>query len=187
MVAREEVKKSLGTFYQKGKITKNNNDGTYDVLINGQTSAINGRGYIYSINDVVQICTPNGNLVDRYIDSVDYSTFANIVEEGDSGIWHYWKYSNGWAKCLGVVNITTTINWAWGNEYYKPIDRIRYPFEFIDVPLVFYSVDSDDPAGCKPQGAGTVSQIPLLWLTRAQAAGSDNLYKINLKIEGKWQ
>ena len=67
--------KNLGfNYYVDGVIQKDNNDGTYNVLINGTlyNNISSKHKLIYSVGDTVQILIKNGNWNKKYIDDKSY-------------------------------------------------------------------------------------------------------------------
>lgn len=60
---------------------------------------------------------------------------AYVVEQGESGIWSYRKWSNGFAECWGCIQEAKKFNSSWGSLYVcSTTSAINYPFEFVERP-----------------------------------------------------
>lgn len=69
-----------------------------------------------------------------------------VVEQGTDGIWTYRKWASGIAECWRKVtqNISITTLWTGTTNMYVSNGGISvdFPFEFTEIPDIFYSVNS---------------------------------------------
>lgn len=129
-----------------------------------------------------------GEVYLQYYDAepeVDY-----IVETGISGIWKYYKYKSGFARCFGTFDFETSIQSAVGYFYKNSTNmyNIEYPFEFKEVPSENVSIQS--PGGlvwiAATNGINT-EQKSAAYCIVSPDKQNNAIYKISLAVEGYWR
>ena len=118
---------------------------------------------------------------------------AYVVEQGESGIWSYRKWSNGFAECWGSTSADRTLDKAWGSLYVcDRISAILYPFEFIKRPTEIATIRSDS-IGCwliaesSGYGLNSATQSGSYSAARATSVGSSEKLYIDFIVRGRWK
>ena len=117
-----------------------------------------------------------------------------IVESGKSGIWNYEKWNSGKARCWGTYTLRTAINAAWGSLYVgnSQMNRIEYPFAFIEKPVETVTIQSADYAawiyalngGKGVNGTYASAQYNVV---RPTVADSTQTFYLSFEVIGKWR
>lgn len=108
------------------------------------------RSYLYKQNeelrfilgDLAANIIANRSAADGGNTALDIPNSKNrVVEEGDSSIWHYRKWSSGTAECWSEKTFNANINQAVDGWYYVSIAYDNYPSGFFATrPQVYASV-----------------------------------------------
>ena len=68
---------------------------------------------------------------------------SHVTAEGNSGIWHYRKYSNGYAEAWGSVTFTpsgmTNDNWRWLSTSHASTQSLPFTFKKVMTADVSYN------------------------------------------------
>lgn len=113
-----------------------------------------------------------------------------IVAEGDSGIWHYCKYANGWAVCSGVAPYTNVnINVTYYSLYDCSSKYVNYPFEFVTLPtlsITTHSTDGSAILGVETGANASTTRTPNFYFVRPDPATGLSV-NANIIAIGKWK
>lgn len=112
-----------------------------------------------------------------------------LVAEGDSGIWHYIKKSNGYCECFGAIIITGASTSAWGSIHsYDYSTAINFPYAFTEIAYIGAMTKGGAGlnAGSIATLIHTLSAITQIGVSRGTAVTNGNFF-IYLRVVGKWK
>lgn len=82
-----------------------------------------------------------------------------VTAEGNSGIWHYRKYSNGYAEAWGTMNFTPSgmanDNWRWLSSSHYVTASLPFTFKSVFCASVSYNSGSLFSTLCTKNSSGT--------------------------------
>lgn len=108
-----------------------------------------------------------------------------IIAQGQSGTWHYWKFASGKAICTQQIAYSNkTYPTASGYGYYWSTEEIPFPFAFTERPRVFGTVwASSGLMSCSVLGL-TTSTVRFFVFSTANITNSPDLF---ILVEGWWK
>lgn len=116
-----------------------------------------------------------------------------VVEEGQTGMWHFRKWYSGKADCWGTASITTSFTTAWGNLYIcSAIGRKNYPFTFASRPIETVTIRADG-AACFGYawsggvGLNTNAQTAQYGAARPVEISEQSTVYIDYHVSGRWK
>ena len=114
-----------------------------------------------------------------------------IEDYGNSGMWHYRKWSDGYAELWGTTSVLSfNVTTAWGSVYESPElsgNVSNFPFSFTQQPHVSISVvDSNMNILSIEQGSPAVNKVSQIFVTRPDSRTGFTC-KLYLYITGKWK
>ena len=200
IMIENKLKKLKFNYYVDGVIAsvnnKNNNNQTYNVIINGQTytSIPSKNNFRYSKGDSVQILIKNGDWNKKFIDDKITHNMVKqadyVVERGINGIWTYTKWASGRAECWGVSNVTVDATTAWGTAlFYGSASQIALPFKFAEAPLCQITSEqgtSSQSVFVMSHGKATQTTTPACTVARATSSSNVNC-NLLYRVIGKWK
>lgn len=87
---------------------------------------------------------------------------SHVTAEGNSGIWHYRKYSNGYAEAWGTMNFTPSgmanDNWRWLSSSHYVTASLPFTFKSVFCASVSYNSGSLFSTLCTKNSSGTTTK-----------------------------
>ena len=105
-----------------------------------------------------------------------------LVAEGDSGIWHYIKKSNGYCECFGAIIITGASTSAWGSIHsYDYSTAINFPYAFTEIAYIGAMTKGGAGlnAGSIATLIHTLSAITQIGVSRGTAVTNGNFFYLS--------
>lgn len=167
-----------------GIITSTDND-IYKIKYNGEIHSVPMKGIGNpKVNDVVNVFVPQGN---QSLAWFCPNLINVIVNEGDSGIWHYRKWANGVAECWTRYNYDFSTYVEEKNGFYIYDIEIPYPFTFLEYPVVSGTFGADGFFSANwAEDARSVAHIRLASFYNYKY-GKGNSAGIHINVNGKWK
>lgn len=114
-----------------------------------------------------------------------------IESYGNSGIWHYRKWSDGYAELWGTTSqLSFNVTTAWGNIFESPDlapNISNFPFSFVEAPHVSVSITNGNMNFLSiEQGSPDVNKVNQIFVTRPDSKTNFSC-KLKLYITGKWK
>ena len=178
-------------------------------LINGIVLYLRGGGATYrlvsSVPIVPMVCldstdisanptypvmvTPRGYEGNKGINFTNGVVADFVVEQGESGIWHYRKWYSGKAECWGRSRATVSISTTWGSLYYGTSTGVAFPTELFNAdPMCQVTAEFGavrQVAWCAAGGEATKVNAPDVFFLRPSAG--DASFDILYYAFGKWK
>lgn len=170
--------------------------GGFPVHINQEGTAIQFFGLANSSDSGVYAPSMTPDQINNFIDNLNQSfrgTVNWIVEEGDSGNWHYRKWDNGKSECWLTTELNLTASTRWpsnGYAYYDAINHnITFPTNlFIETPIVFMSLDS---AGgyfwLAPSNNKTKDSLGTVYVISPNEVRTAKVGNLSVEAKGRWK
>lgn len=144
--------------------------------------------------------TTSGEIYTRQaINSTTFSSWVRITKtsdvyvesSGNSGIWHYRKWSDGYAELWGVTSqLSFNVTTAWGSVFESPnltSNISSFPFTFTEPPQVSVSTANANWNFLSIElGSPSVSGMGDIYITRPDSKTGFSC-KLSLHITGKWK
>lgn len=108
-----------------------------------------------------------------------------VVEQGTSSGWTYRKWNSGIAECWGTFQRTPSSSVPWTILYYADLGSINFPFTFVDVPSLSYSLNNSSYWGNK--GVTTKTNTGTLYALAPIAISTTTPCDISIVAKGKWK
>lgn len=129
--------------------------------------------------------------VDTEVSAKMDASVVHIVETGTSGNWKYRKWSDGTSECWGTFSWNITSWTAWGSDYYSTSGgNWAYPtglFNAVPMFTIHGRLSSGDSWLAGAASAGTASQTPTFFFTRATRGTNNITGYVDIHAIGTWQ
>ena len=114
-----------------------------------------------------------------------------VIDEGNSGIWHYRIWNSGRAECWGRNTKSITLSKAWGTMFIGTtyFDRVSYPFAFAATPTEIATLNTAGGSGWLfPESAGNgingTHQTAVYNVCRPTSVASGVNFTLNYYVSG---